>query len=55
MPEVCTVTVADRGSCAEVHYEPLLTEVRVGVIAAETRDGLLPRPVIEKLIPEKAL
>src|SRR5579862_4414616 len=35
----------------QVHYEPLPREVRVAVIAAWTRGGLLPRVAIEQMIP----
>lgn len=35
----------------EFQYEPLPGEIRVAVIAAWTRGGLLPRAAIEKMIP----
>lgn len=35
----------------EVHYEPLAPEVRAVVIAAWTRGGLLPAPVVEGMVP----
>jgi hypothetical protein len=35
----------------EIHYDPLPTEVRVAVIAAWTRGGLLPRAAIEQMVP----
>lgn len=35
----------------EVHYEPLPAEVRTVVIAAWTRGGLLPRTIVEQIIP----
>lgn len=38
----------------EFQYEPLPSEVRVAVIAAWTRGGLLPRAAIEKMAPQSA-
>jgi hypothetical protein len=38
----------------EVHYEPLPSEVRTIVIAAWTREELLPRAAIEQMVPEKS-
>jgi len=35
----------------EFQYEPLPGEVRIAVIAAWTRGGLLPRATIEKMVP----
>jgi hypothetical protein len=35
----------------EIRYEPLPGEVRVAVIAAWTRGGLLPRAAIEQMVP----
>jgi hypothetical protein len=35
----------------EFQYEPLPTEVRIAVIAAWTRGGLLPQTAIEQMIP----
>jgi hypothetical protein len=35
----------------EVHYEPLPEEVRVVIIAAWTRGGLLPKSTVERMIP----
>ena len=35
----------------EVHYEPLPAEVRTVVIAAWIRGGLLPKTVIERMVP----
>jgi hypothetical protein len=36
----------------EFRYDPLPTEVRIAVIAAWTRGGLLPRAAIEQMVPE---
>lgn len=38
-----------------IHYEPLPGEVRVAVIAAWQRGGLLPLATIEKMVPSGAL
>jgi hypothetical protein len=38
----------------EVQYEPLSGEVRAVVIAAWQRGGLLPRAVVEKMMPVRA-
>jgi hypothetical protein len=35
----------------EFQYEPLPGEVRVAVIAAWTRGGLLPKVIVERMIP----
>jgi hypothetical protein len=35
----------------EVHYDPLPPELRMLVIAAWTRGGLLPAPLVEKMVP----
>ena len=37
----------------EIHCEPLPPEVRAVVIAASSRGGLLPAPVVEKMVPAK--
>jgi hypothetical protein len=39
----------------EVHYEPLPNEVRAVVIAAWIRGGLLPKAVIQKIVPIKEI
>jgi hypothetical protein len=36
-----------------LHYDPLSVEVRAIVIATWERGGLLPRAVIEKVVPAK--
>jgi hypothetical protein len=36
----------------EIHYDPLPPEVRVAVIAAWTRGGLVPRAAIEQMVPK---
>jgi hypothetical protein len=36
----------------EIHYEPLPPEVRAVVIAAWRRGGLLPAPLLEKMVPQ---
>jgi hypothetical protein len=38
----------------EFRYDPLPPEVRVAVIAAWTRGGLLPRATVEQMVPEAA-
>ncbi len=35
----------------EIHYGPLSPDVRVAVIAAWTRGGLLPQAAIEQMVP----
>ena len=37
----------------EVHYEPLPPEVRMVVIAAWQRGGLLPKVAVEQLVPAR--
>jgi pseudouridine-5'-phosphate glycosidase len=36
----------------EVHYEPLSREMRTVVIAAGTLGGLLPKAVVEQMVPQ---
>jgi len=38
----------------EIHYEPVPGEVRVVIIAAWQRGGLLPRAAIEQMVPQVA-
>jgi len=37
----------------EIHYEPLPGEIRIAVIAAWQRGGMLPSRVVEEMVPEK--
>jgi hypothetical protein len=39
----------------EIHYEPLPGEVRSVVIAAWIRGGLIPREMIEKIVPANGI
>jgi hypothetical protein len=38
----------------EIHYEPLPGEVRIAVIAAWKRGGMLPAAVVEEMVPAQA-
>jgi hypothetical protein len=39
----------------EIHYQPLAPEVRMVIIAAWKRGGMLPAAAIEEMVPEKPL
>jgi hypothetical protein len=35
----------------EIHYEPLAPEERAIITAAWMRDGVLPKPIVEEMVP----